>query len=470
MTDHGPTSDRQHLLVIGLDCATPQLVFEAWRDDLPNLRRLMDAGAWGRMNSTIPAITVPAWASMTSGRDPGELGIYGFRNRADHSYERMAIANSAAVHVDRIWDILSASGRRVGVLGVPPAFPVRPVNGEMIGCFLTPSAKSAYTYPPELKDEIHGWLGEEFLVDVPSFRSEDKDRILRDIYRLADHHFDVAERLLARQPYDFFMMVEMGVDRIHHAFWRYMAADHPKYEPNHRFEHAIHDYYVHVDQRVGKLLATVGDDTAVLVVSDHGARTMAGGICINEWLIDNGYLVLKERPAGVAALEDCEIDWSRTTAWSSGGYYARLFLNVEGREPEGIIPPGEVERVRSELIERLASITDPDGAPIGTVAYRPEDLYREVRNIAPDLIIYFGELRWRSVGSVGFDSIWTFENDTGPDEANHAQEGIFIFHDPRRPMDGRDLGTVDIYDIAPTMLELFDEPVPHDLRGRAIAW
>jgi predicted AlkP superfamily phosphohydrolase/phosphomutase len=249
-----------------------------------------------------------------------------------------------------------------------------------------------------------------------------------------------------------------------------MAADHPKYEPNHRFEHAIHDYYVHVDQRVGKLLATVGDDTAVLVVSDHGARTMAGGICINEWLIDNGYLVLKERPAGVAALEDCEIDWSRTTAWSSGGYYARLFLNVEGREPEGIIPPGEVERVRSELIERLASITDPDGAPIGTVAYRPEDLYREVRNIAPDLIIYFGELRWRSVGSVGFDSIWTFEDDTGPDEANHAQEGIFIFHDPRRPMDGRDLGTVDIYDIAPTMLELFDEPVPHDLRGRAIAW
>jgi predicted AlkP superfamily phosphohydrolase/phosphomutase len=470
MTDPRPAARRQRLLVIGLDCATPELVFDAWRDGLPNLRRLMDAGAWGRMNSTIPAITVPAWASMTSGRDPGELGIYGFRNRADHSYDRMAIANATAIDVDRIWDLLSATGHRVGVLGVPPAFPVRPVNGAMVGCFLTPSAKSAYTFPPELKDEIHGWLGEEFLVDVPNFRSEDKDRILRDIYRLADHHFDVAERLLAREPYDFFMMVEMGVDRIHHAFWRYMAADHPKYEPDHRFEHAIRDYYAHVDGRVGRLLERVDDDTAVIVVSDHGARTMAGGVCINEWLIENGYLALKERPTTVTALEECEIDWSRTKAWSSGGYYARLFLNVQGREPEGIIPPDEVEAVRTELIERLASIPDPDGSPIGTVAYRPEDLYRDVRNVAPDLIIYFGHLRWRSVGSVGFDSIWTFENDTGPDEANHAQEGIFIFHDPRRPLGGRDLGTVEIYDIAPTMLALFGQPVPEGLRGRAIEW
>ena len=462
--------ERLRLLVIGLDCATPQLVFDAWRDDLPNLKRLMSGGAWGRMNSTIPAITVPAWASMTSGRDPGELGIYGFRNRADHSYDRMSIANATAVHVERIWDLLGAAGRRVGVLGVPPAFPVRPVNGHMVGCFLTPSAKSAYTYPAELKDEIADWLGEEFLVDVPNFRSEDKDRILRDIYRLADQHFDVAQRLLERERYDFFMMVEMGVDRIHHAFWRYMADDHPKYEPDHRFEHAIRDYYVHVDRRVGRLIETIDDDMAVLVVSDHGARTMAGGICINEWLIDNGYLTLKERPRSVTALEDCEIDWGRTKAWASGGYYARLFLNVRGREPEGIIDPDDLEPMRDELIERLAEICDPDGAPIGTVAYRPEDLYRTVRNVAPDLIIYFGELRWRSVGSVGFDSIWTFENDTGPDEANHAQEGIFIYHDPMNPLGGRELGTVDIYDITPTLLTLLGHAVPDGLRGKVMEW
>ncbi len=460
----------RRMLVVGLDCATPQLVFDAWRDDLPTIRGLMETGAYGRMSSTIPAITVPAWSAMMSGRDPGELGFYGFRNRADHSYDRMTIANGTSVKADRMWDLVSRAGGRVGVLSVPQSYPPRPVNGEMVGCFLTPSAKSEYTHPPELKAEIAEWLGEEFLVDVPNFRSEDKDRILRDIYRLADHHFEVAERLLDRARYDFFMMVDMGVDRIHHAFWKYMATDHPKYEPGTHFSDAVHDYHVHVDRRVARLLERVDDDTIIVVASDHGARSMAGGICINEWLIDEGYLVLKERPSAVTPLEDCEIDWPQTRAWASGGYYGRLFLNVAGREPEGVIPQQDVDRVRQELIDRLATITDPDGAPIGTVGHRPEDLYREVRNIAPDLIIYFGDLEWRSVGSVGFDSIWTFENDTGPDEANHAQEGIFVYRDPRADLGGRDLGTVDIYDIAPTLCEALGLTVPHGLRGRALAW
>ena len=464
-----PSSGRR-MVVIGLDCATPELVFDLWRDDLPTLRRLMDDGAWGRMNSTIPAITVPAWASMTTGRDPGELGFYGFRNRADHSYDRMTIANANALSYPRIWDALSERGSRVGVLGVPQTFPVHPVNGEMVSCFLTPSAKSEYTYPHELRDDIASWLDDEFLVDVPNFRSDDKDRILSDIYRLADQHFDVAEHLLDREAHDFFMMVDMGVDRIHHAFWKYMATDHPKHEPNHRFASAIHDYYVHVDDRIGRIIRRLDDDTIVVVVSDHGARTMAGGICINEWLIDQGYLVLHERPSDITALEDCQVDWTRTRAWSSGGYYARLFMNVRGREPNGVIDPADYESERDELVRRLATITDPDGAPIGTVAYRPEELYREVRNVAPDLIIYFGHLKWRSVGSVGFESIWTFENDTGPDEANHAQEGIFIYRDGRHEQRGRDLGTVDIYDIAPTLYEALGLKVPDGLRGRALAW
>ena len=271
-----PSSGRR-MVVIGLDCATPELVFDLWRDDLPTLRRLMDDGAWGRMNSTIPAITVPAWASMTTGRDPGELGFYGFRNRADHSYDRMTIANANALSYPRIWDALSERGSRVGVLGVPQTFPVHPVNGEMVSCFLTPSAKSEYTYPHELRDDIASWLDDEFLVDVPNFRSDDKDRILSDIYRLADQHFDVAEHLLDREAHDFFMMVDMGVDRIHHAFWKYMATDHPKHEPNHRFASAIHDYYVHVDDRIGRIIRRLDDDTIVVVVSDMArARWPAG--------------------------------------------------------------------------------------------------------------------------------------------------------------------------------------------------
>ena len=143
------------------------------------------------------------------------------------------------------------------------------------------------------------------------------------------------------------------------------------------------------------------DATDVLVVSDHGAKRMDGGICVNEWLMANGYLTLKEPPETAVPLSKVKIDWPRTKAWGDGGYYARVFLNVAGREPEGTIAPEDYEKVRDELIAGLKSIPDENGRDIGTQVYRPEELYKEVRGVAPDLIVYFGGLYWRSVGTVG---------------------------------------------------------------------
>ncbi|MGD8623411.1 MAG: alkaline phosphatase family protein, partial [Anaerolineae bacterium] len=325
------------LFVIGLDCGEPSLVFDRWRDDLPNLRRLMESGTYGELTSTIPAITVPAWASMMSSKDPGQLGVYGFRNRADRTYENMTIATSRLIQADRAWDLLSRAGRQVVVMGVPQTYPVTAVNGWLISSFLTPSTRSAYTYPADLKAEIEGLVEGDYLFDVPQFRTENKDHLLEQIYRLADQHQQVIEHLMTTKPWDFFMHVDMGVDRIHHGFWKYSDERHPRYEPGNPYEGAIHDYYVHLDRQIGRRLARLDDDTAVLVVSDHGAKAMAGGICFNEWLKREGYLVLEYQPEGIVPLEKCEVDWSRTLAWGSGGYYARLFLNVKGREPEGVI-------------------------------------------------------------------------------------------------------------------------------------
>jgi predicted AlkP superfamily phosphohydrolase/phosphomutase len=457
------------MLVIGLDCAAPELVFDAWRNDLPTINRLMSQGTYGKLESTIPAITVPAWSAMMSGRDPGQLGFYGFRNRSDYSYERMSIANGKAVVFPRVWNVLSDAGKRVATIGVPQTYPVQPINGQMVSCFLTPSAKSQYTYPPELKQEIADWIGDELLVDVPNFRSENKEQILSDIYRMADQHFTICKKLLERESYDYFMTVDMGVDRIHHALWKCMDPQHPKHVPGNRFQQAIHDYYVFIDRKIAELLELVDNDTIVVVVSDHGAKAMVGGVCINEWLMREGYLTLKEQPAGVVPLEKCEIDWSKTKAWGAGGYYGRLFMNVKGREPSGVIDPKDYERERAILMGKLATLTDVEGRNIGTLAFKPEDVYTEINNIPPDLVIYFGNLGWRSVGSMGHNSIWTFENDTGPDDANHAQHGIFILYDPRNPGGGKQLDDLKIYDIAPTVLTMLGQPVPEGIRGKAIA-
>jgi predicted AlkP superfamily phosphohydrolase/phosphomutase len=460
------------VLVIGLDCGAPELIFDTWPDLLPNLRSLMERGTYGDLISSIPAITVPAWSSMLASKDPGTLGFYGFRNRADHSYDKMSIATGAAVKDKRVWDYLGEAGKQVIVVGVPQTYPVRPVNGYLISSFLTPSVQRQYTYPNELRFEIDRVLeGEEYDVDVRKFRTENKDFLLGQIYAMNDKQFKVMRYLMDEKPWDFFMFVDMGVDRIHHGMWLFHDTTHPKHEPNNRYQHAIRDYYVHLDRQIGTLLERVPPETHILVVSDHGVKGMHGGICVNEWLRRENYLTLKAEPEGdgLIPFDKVEVDWSKTQVWGSGGYYARIFMNVVGREPEGVIPAADYERFRDQLAEALRSIPAPDGSDIGTRVFKPHNVYRSVRNIPPDLIVYFGDLSWRSVGSFGHGDVYTFENDTGPDDANHAENGMIILVDPEQKDGGRRFARAPhLMDVAPTILEIFGLPIPADMQGSVI--
>jgi len=161
--------DGQKVVVIGLDCAAPELVFDQWRDDLP-------------------AITIPAWSCMLSGKEPGELGIYGFRNRADHSYDGMFIATGDHVHEKRVWDYLSGAGKRSAVIGVPQTYPVRPLKGWLISGFLTPNRESHFAYPDRLRREILGAVP-DYDFDVPQFRTEEKEWLLQQIIEMTEKHF-----------------------------------------------------------------------------------------------------------------------------------------------------------------------------------------------------------------------------------------------------------------------------------------
>lgn len=451
------------VVVIGLDCAEPTLLFDRFRGQLPNLEGLINRGLSGRLRSCDPPITVPAWSVMMSSKDPGTLGIYGFRNRCDYSYDKMAFATGAAVRAPRVWDYLSQAGKQVVVLGVPGTYPPRPVNGVLVGCFLTPSIDQPYTFPPDVKDDIARVVA-PYMVDVPNFRTEDKGRLRDDIWRMTDKRFTLARHFLRTRPWDFFMMVEMGTDRVHHGFWKFMDPTHPRYVAGNPWENIIFDYYKYVDLQVGALLELVPDDATVMVVSDHGAKGMVGGICINEWLIQQGYLVLREYPTKPTKFNDLAVDWSRTRAWSEGGYYARVFLNVAGREPHGVVKQSEYEPLRDRLIREIAAIPDEQGRPLHSQVLKPQDIYREVNGVPPDLIAYFGNLHWRSVGTVGLGAVQTFENDTGPDDANHAEEGVFILAGPGVPTGRWHEG--QLMDVAPTLLERFGLEIPDDMQGR----
>ena len=453
-------------MIVGLDCAEPSLLLDRWRDELPVLSGLMEKGAYGGLTSVVPPITVPAWSCMMASRTPGDLGVYGFRNRADHSYDALFIANSTAIKEPRLWDYATRAGKPSIVLGVPGTYPPRPLNGVMVGCFLTPTTESAYTFPPMLKREIAQVVG-EYVLDVRDFRTEDKDYLLRQVYEMTDRRFALAEHLLSSRPWELFVMVEMGVDRMYHGFWKLMDPQHRKHEPGNRFQDAILEYHRHVDELMGRVLAHADGDTAVFVVSDHGGKRMDGGIRINEWLRREGLLGTLTDPAAAVPLREAGIDWSQTTAWGEGGYYSRIFLNVEGREPEGTVSPADYQRVRDDLARRIAAIPDENGDPLGTRVFKPEEVYPQVSGVAPDLIVHFGDLLWRSVGTVGGDEgIHTFENDTGPDDANHAQHGLFVLTAPG-VAPGRREGA-HLLDVAPTVLELMGLDAPASMRGTSL--
>lgn len=456
---------QKRVLIIGWDCAAPELVFDAFKDDMPNTRRLMEEGIYGELESTIPPITVPAWMCMMTSRDPGELGVYGFRNRKDYSYDAMTIANAHAVTVPTLWDILGKTKKKSVVLGVPLTYPAKPFQGWMVTSFLTPNRNSHWTFPRRLTREINQ-VASDYMIDIPNFRTDLRAELAQQLIKMTTERFKLARYLLETKDWDFFTMVEMGSDRLHHAFWRFWDKTHREYEPNSPFSETMRNYYRTLDAELGKTLACVDDNTTVMVVSDHGAKRMDGGICVNEWLRQHGYLTLKAQPQGITRWTADLVDWENTKAWGEGGYYARIFINVEGREPHGTVSTQDYERVRDELKEQLEAIVDEEGHNINTRAFKPEEVYRECRNIPPDLIVYFGDLLWRSVGSVGYNSIYTYENDTGPDDCNHAEMGMFILKNG-----GNARGQVppkSLYDIAPTVLNEFGMEIPEAMQGQPI--
>lgn len=469
------TQERK-VMVIGLDCAAPELVFDQWKEELPTLHKLYTGGLYGELESCIPAITVPAWSCMMSSKDPGTLGIYGFRNRRDYTYDNMFIATGDYVKEPRVWDILGEAGKQSVLVGVPQTFPLKPVNGVCISSFLTPSLESGFTWPTDLAEKVLS-LAPRYQVDVSNFRTPDKDWLLRQIWDMTEMRFEVLNYLQETQPWDFFMWVEMGVDRIHHGMWSFMDPGHRRYEAGNPYENSIKEYYQLIDAQVARMLDKIDDRTMVLVVSDHGGKKMDGGICVNEWLWRNGYLTLQEDPPEMVdengrriltPFAKVEVDWEKTVAWGAGGYYGRVFLNVEGREPNGVVKREDYERVRDELTERFEAIPGPDGEDIGTRVYKPQEIYHKVRNVPPDLFVYWGNLDWRSVGSFGHGGVYTFENDTGPDDANHATNGMFILYDPSNPDNNREIMGRELMDVSPTILELMGIDIPPDMQGKRL--
>ena len=343
------------VMIIGLDCAEPSLLLERWRDQLPVLSGLMERGAHGRLTSVIPPITVPAWSCMMASRTPGDLGVYGFRNRADHSYDNLFIANSTAIKEPRLWDLATRAGKPSIVLGVPGTYPPRPLNGVMVSCFLTPTTDSQYTFPPMLKREIEQTVG-EYLLDVRDFRTDDKDYLLRQVYEMTDRRF-AARRAPAR--HEAVGALRHGRDGHRPHVPRLLEDDGPR-APQARAGQPVRERDPRLPQARGRAHGAASSSAPTRTPRSSSSRTTAASAwtaasASTSGCAGKGFLGLLTEPDTVMPLREAGIDWSKTAAWGEGGYYSRIFLNVAGPRAGGHDPAGGL-RARARR---------PGGAPRG---------------------------------------------------------------------------------------------------------
>ncbi|RLE76067.1 MAG: phosphodiesterase, partial [Thermoprotei archaeon] len=286
------------VFVLGIDSAEPSLVFGPWREELPTISQLMEEGAWGKVASTVPPITCPAWPSAFSGCNPGRFGLYDLRYRRGGTYTDFGIVNSRMVRVPRLWNVLSKRGMRSVITFVPVTYPPEPIEGCMVTSFLTPSVRSQFTYPPELREEVLKVVGgpSSYIIDVYDYRRKNPRDLYQELRAKTDHDFKVITHLLRTKPWDLFVAVVMSVDRAQHTLWKFFDKDHPRYVDDPELREGLLDLHRQIDEWLAKVMNLLPKDTMVIVASDHGAKRMYHRINVNEILASEGLLKLREVP------------------------------------------------------------------------------------------------------------------------------------------------------------------------------
>jgi predicted AlkP superfamily phosphohydrolase/phosphomutase len=509
---------KKKVLVVGFDGATMDIAGPMMEQGkLPNMRRLRDEGASGLLRSTIPPNSSVAWTSFMTGRNPGGHGVFYFRERKDGTYYRPFITYNS-IRSPSIWRILSDRGRKVGVVNVPLTYPPEPVNGFLVGGLLTPGKQSVFTYPPGLHLELIRALG-DYPLDSEAERifweqnKNEMDAFTHMLYCTKKIQ-EASLYLMDRLDWDFFMTVFRTVDLVQHRAWRFRIPEYRQKHPaeSEKYGGLIEMCYEILDEYLGELMEKAGEGTSVCLMSDHGFGPIEGRFYLNKWLMDRGYLTLKatapviaqlmgiggdqiddpRNPRGLPKLltsvgrrairflsprllsastdrlYTSMIDWSRTKAFSSmSGGEEIIIVNLKGREPQGIVEPGEeYEKLRTQIIQDLENARDPRGERIVTKAYRREELYKgPYVDLAPDIQFVTRDMGILPRSDLFVDSIYSEPFEHTP--ALHRENGILFL----RGEGIRGTSVVEeacLEDLAPSLLYMLGVPVPEEMDGKVL--
>lgn len=491
-------------LIVGLDGATFDVIDPLLgRGELPNLTRITESGVRARLRSTIPPVTAAAWPSIITGMNPGQHGIFRFEaldhDAYDHSGE---FVSSNRIAGRTIFDYVGANGSRVLAAAVPMTYPAWPINGKMLAGYPTPRTDVFYTFPPEWAEEVAARVQppgrdrsrEEMDVRTP-------DQFLRDSGALLDRMGSYARELMARETFGLAMVVTALTDQSQHHFFHLRRSGAPQADD------PIDQVYRMADRFIRTLLEAVGDDCLVAIVSDHGGGPRAEHLFfVNEWLRQIGLLAAPRRTGeslarGVLPLvkrgarlpgarrlwrllsgrtqrklrgiqaRAAMPDWSKTQA-----YFVRLSspnaginVNLRGREPHGVVEPGdEYEVVRTRLLDLLPTVRHPNGEEVVLNAWKREAVYSGPHlERAPDIIL---ETRPDYEARMELGALWGRTSGVLHSEitGDHRMDGVLALAGRGVFRTGTVLQGASVVDVAPTLLHAMGLPVPANMDGRVL--
>jgi predicted AlkP superfamily phosphohydrolase/phosphomutase len=435
---------KPRVLVIGLDGTPLSFVRQKMEEGLlPGFKKLFDRGSWVEIKSTHPFVSCVAWSTYMTGKNAAKHNIFGFIDRKPGTYS-IYIPNGSSMTSKTLWEVLSDHGRSVLVMNVPVTYPPRKVNGILVSGFLAPKLEGG-TYPAELSSKLQK---DGYEIDIDPWRArENLDNLYPDLMRVFKARTGAFMKLYSEKKWDFAQLHVMETDRLYHFMWEYMEEGHPKYQKE--FMEVIGA----IDAFLDKIADTVGDDVTVVVMSDHGFCTVKKEIYLNRFLEEKGYLSYKEE--GGKSLE--HIDPAGTSVFCMDP--GRFYINLKGREAEGIVGPDDYEELRNRLRQDLADLTDEDGNKVIRDVLNKEDIYSgEHFNIAPDVVINPVD---------GYDPKGAFGKKTlsgkGPIVGMHTYDNAMLFVSGRDIKDGG-----SVMDVPLTIYKIMGIAPPDDLDGGSL--
>ena len=437
--------DEPRVAFFGID-GVPYSFLKENASEFENLAALANEGSAGPIDSIVPPESSACWPALTTGANPGETGVYGFQDREVGSYDTY-VPMGRDVQATRIWDRVTDAGRKATVMNVPVTFPPQRNVQRMVSGFLSPGVDKA-AHPDSLENYLESI---DYRIDANAKlgHDDDKSEFIENAHETLDARFEAFEHYVQEDDWDLFFGVFMTTDRVNHFLFKH-------YEEDGEYKEEFVEFYRKVDSYLGQLREMLADDVTMVVASDHGFTSLDYEVHFNQWLADEGWL----------SYEDDEHEELGDISGETEAYSlipGRFYINLEGREPDGSVPEEEYEEKRAELKAQLEALEGPEGRKVcDRVVEKEEAFHGDHEDIAPDLVAipnYGFDLK---AGFKGHDDVFG----VGPRNGMHSFDNASLFVDDPDVTVGDD---VDLFDIAPTILDLMEMDYPgHEFDGQSL--